>query len=375
MKQILLPTDFSSISNNAAKYALEMFGNEVYEREVEFTLFHAHLYVSPTMSSGMIPATSSEKLMESKKLSLDSQLEELRSAYPNQTIKAELTTGSVVSEISSYVEKESIDLVVLGSHPKSGIDRWVEGLNAYDISKDTACPVLVIPEDVRFTLLKKILFATDFRNLHDLSILESLRDVVKTHETEFMMLHIYAEKETSSDDKHKMNEALNKFFHSDRYRHYFLEHDDPVEGIEEFVTGYQADLLALVAQERGFLKSLFHKSVTKQMIIHSRLPLFILNATIKVPVTEKKKSVQERMREQVKDWKGDIDALYVQLHLGKKEAKDELDEKRQNAREKLHKLKERLNEVGEVSEDKWENFRKEMSDALGHMKKAFVGKK
>ena len=375
MKQILLPTDFSNISKNAARYALEMLGNEVYEREVEFTLFHAHFYVPPTMSPGTIPATTNDQLIESKKRSLEKHLEELRLSYPDQIIHSDLTSGKVVSEISSYVAKKSIDLVVLGSHPKSGMDRWVEGLNAYDISKETVCPVLVIPEDVTYSPLKKILFATDFNNLNDLSTLNPLRELVKSLEPEFMMLHIYSEKETSHDDKHKMNEALSTYFDSERYRHYFLEHNEPIEGIEEFAGGYQADLLALIGRERGFFRSLFHKSVTKRFIIHSKLPLFILSSTQSEPTTESTKPINERVREQVKGWKGDIEALKVQLHLGKKEAQDELDDQRQKARERLHKLQSKLSDIGEVSEDKWENFRKEMSEAISHMKKAFVGKK
>ena len=302
MKKILLPTDFSSISKNAAMYALEMFGKEVYNGEVEFILFHAHYYIPPTATPGGLPVMTDSEVLATKKQTFKKEIADLRALFPAQTIRKELLVGEVTSTITRFVQSESIDLAVVGSYPKSGFERWVEGLNAYDISKEAGCPVLVIPDGIKYHSPKKILFATDFRNLKDSDILQPLQETVKVLEPEFMMLHIYSEKSTTFKEKEMMNWALNMYFNTEKYNYHFLEHDDPTEGIEEFVSGYDADMLALVGQDRGFFESLFHKSVTKQMIIHSRIPLFILN------------NAYDEEEGQAEKWKSDKESMQVQIN-------------------------------------------------------------
>ena len=275
MTHILLPTDFSEFSHNAIKYALEMYGKT--QKKANFTLFHVHQIAAPMPAVGSVPVSAEPRLLEASKKRLIKECAEWQHKYPKLTINDYFTSGDVANEIHAYVKDHPTDLVVVASHKKSGLDRWIEGLNAYDIAKEAGCSVLVIPDTVIYNPLKKIVFATDFRNLGDFHILDPLREIVKQSETRFLMLHIYSEKKTSPHDRYMMNSILNDYFDSRQYNYYFLEHNDPAEGIEEFVQGYRADMLALVSQERGFFDKLFHKSVTKQMIIHSELPLLILH--------------------------------------------------------------------------------------------------
>ena len=275
MTHILLPTDFSEFSRNAIRYALEMFGKT--NENATFTLLHVHQIAAPMPAVGSVPVSAEPRLLEAAKKRLLKESVEWQEKYPNLTINDYFTSGDVANEIESYVEDHPTDLVVVASHRKSGLDRWIEGLNAYDIAREAGCSVLVIPDTVIYNPLRRIVFATDFRNLGDFKILDPLREIVKKTETKFLMLHIYSEKKTSPHDRYIMNDILDDYFDSDNYCYYFLEHKDPAEGIEEFVTGYEADMLALVSQEHGFFENLFHKSVTKQMIIHSELPLLILN--------------------------------------------------------------------------------------------------
>jgi nucleotide-binding universal stress UspA family protein len=49
------------------------------------------------------------------------------------------------------------------------------------------------------------------------------------------------------------------------------------EGIVNFVHNEAIDLLLLVPKERNFLESLFHKSVTKDMVLHPKVPIMIIH--------------------------------------------------------------------------------------------------
>ena len=372
MKKILLPTDFSDNARNAMKYAFELFGKAVYQDEVEFIVLHIH----PTVSAIPSPAPyfanprviSDEEIKE-----LDDRLAEecadFEEQYPKQRIKKELIAGISLEAIIDFIKETNIDLIVMGTKGASRLERLVMGSMALGVCQKAPCSVLVIPEKARFKSLERVLFSTDFRNLENLDILAPLHDVVEAYEARIFTLHIFPKKKTVSKEKEAINRMLNEYFDSKSYSHFFLEHDNPAEGIEEFIRGYRADILTLIGQERSFFENLFHRSVTKQLLFHSDIPVFVLNSTTK----EKDPSIKDDIKTQVDKWRANVEELNVQLHLGKVEASEKFEEHKGKAQKKLKEIKARLEKAEDIAEDKWDHFKKEMSDALDHLKKAFVG--
>lgn len=347
----------------------------MYSEDVNFILFHAYHYIEPTPSISSVPVMSKTKLFDTKREAFDEEIAVLQEDYPQYSIEGKFRLGRVLPEIAKYVEEEHIDLIVCGYRAKSNLMQWVEGLNAYEIAKEATVPVLIIPKDAECQIPRKVVFATDFGNLENLNILDELRNMVRKFEPNFMTLHVYSEKDTAEEDREKMNEMLTKYFNTNTYKHYFLELDDPVKGIEEFIVGYNADMLALVGKDRKFFDKLFHKSVTKQLIIDTHIPVLILNYPKIEIEKDEKAALKVRVREQLREWKADIEALNVQLNLGKTEAKEGWSDQKVKAKERLEVVKSRLGEAEGVAEDKWDHFKEEMGEALGHIKKAFVGKK
>ncbi|MBK8490135.1 MAG: universal stress protein [Saprospirales bacterium] len=281
MKKILLPTDFSTYSKVAIQYALELFGKEVYPEEATFVLMHAFSPDSaPILSSSPYVYASPihrRDVVRNAEKTLAGVCAEYRQQYPKQTIKERLIEGNPAEAILYMAQEEEVDLIVMGTMGMGVLERAVLGSVALGVSRDAHCPVLIVPGEAKFKRPQKLVFATDFRNLEDLHMLDPLRDLVDVFEPHFMLLHIYTEMDTSAEEKTRMNHILQDYFDTGAYSHFFLKRHDPVEGVEEFVEGFDVDLLALVGQERGFFEKLFHKSLTRNMVIHSEIPVFILN--------------------------------------------------------------------------------------------------
>jgi nucleotide-binding universal stress UspA family protein len=49
-----------------------------------------------------------------------------------------------------------------------------------------------------------------------------------------------------------------------------------VTAIEDFAKMKNADLVMMVTHERGWLEDLFHKSITKDMTLHSNVPFMTI---------------------------------------------------------------------------------------------------
>lgn len=157
LQNILVATDFSPCSEAAIPYALGLakrYGSKV------FTLYvmpHQVFVESPQPDPVQIRRTAERKLAEIAK------------TEAAQGIKHEevIREGEVPDAITNLVRKQRIDLIVMGTCGRKGVDKLLLGSVAEAVFRIAECPVLTIgPRVVRGPkldgALRRILFATDF---------------------------------------------------------------------------------------------------------------------------------------------------------------------------------------------------------------------
>jgi nucleotide-binding universal stress UspA family protein len=66
------------------------------------------------------------------------------STYSGTTLKAEVIMGKPADSIAEYAEKHGVDLIVIATHGRSGISRWVYGSVADKILRSACVPVLMV---------------------------------------------------------------------------------------------------------------------------------------------------------------------------------------------------------------------------------------
>ena len=67
-----------------------------------------------------------------------------KSKYGNVSIKSEVITGKTAETIADYATQNEVDLIIIASHGRSGISRWVLGSVAERIAHITCAPVLIV---------------------------------------------------------------------------------------------------------------------------------------------------------------------------------------------------------------------------------------
>jgi nucleotide-binding universal stress UspA family protein len=158
---ILFPTDFSVFSEAALPYA------ETLARRYEATLYPAHV-VPPQPNHGFpmepFPMTLDCAIQAAEEgLARVNGLEELKD-IPHQTL---LKQGLLWDVMAKMVERNHIDLIVLGTHGRTGLSRLAMGSVAEEIYRRASCPVLCVGPMVPHAAkqapeFRRILFATDF---------------------------------------------------------------------------------------------------------------------------------------------------------------------------------------------------------------------
>lgn len=140
--RILLPTDFTGASEEAARYALHL------ARQNKAKLYVLHVVDTSHEAAGFyLPHLSYEKLDKDLKAVASEMLGKFSSrmfkGYRN--VERHILAGEPYKEILKVVKGSRIDLIVMGTYGKQGIDRFFFGSTTERVMRKAACPVLVIP--------------------------------------------------------------------------------------------------------------------------------------------------------------------------------------------------------------------------------------
>ena len=148
LQRILLPTDFSDCSNVAFQYACELSNHF----DAELHLLHVIEHVVPTFPLYGVHTSPPPEMSEWKTSARD-QLEKLsgtKNIDHGKVIRA-LVVGRPSEKILDYSKEQSIDLIIMGTHGRSGLLHLVLGSVAESVLRKSNCPVLTIrPEGRHF---------------------------------------------------------------------------------------------------------------------------------------------------------------------------------------------------------------------------------
>ncbi|NBT12143.1 MAG: universal stress protein [Planctomycetia bacterium] len=136
-KTILFPTDFSLASDAALPHA------EALAKQSAARLLIVHVEEPPLAYGGGelyygLPEPSSERILK--------MLEDVRPADPAVTFAHRLTMGDPAGEIVRIAAEEGAEMIVLGTHGRTGVTRLLMGSVAEAIVRRAPCPVLVYRE-------------------------------------------------------------------------------------------------------------------------------------------------------------------------------------------------------------------------------------
>ena len=168
-------------------------------------------------------------------------------------------------------------MVVMGTNDYHSAWENAFGTNATSVLKQAHCHVLVVPEVAEFRGFSTVGFAA---NLHETDPYH-LWKFCKLMEPFHAIIHcVHIEKEGSSEKTKIRFEELQEFFaHNDvalQLQFHALEEDTIETGLEAFVNTWNLDLVAMSSPHRDVFSQVFHKSMTKQMALHSKVPLLVM---------------------------------------------------------------------------------------------------
>lgn len=150
LKTIVCAVDFSQFSDYALRYALDLA--RVFDAELK--LVHiVELPFLPSYSLAGVPDLSLpvEQIEQSAQETMQKVLDDCRSKYQN--VGGEVRTGTAFVEIINYAREVGADLIVVGTHGRTGLSHMIIGSVAEKVVRKAPCPVLSVKHpDHRFEM-------------------------------------------------------------------------------------------------------------------------------------------------------------------------------------------------------------------------------
>lgn len=275
MKKIIVPTDFSEVANNAFVHALELAS------KVDAELLLLHTYELPIVDNQFFPENY-QTIFDSLELA---QFEKFKELVPKLHAIAEerklqhikfshiIMDGDLVYNIKECIQKEAIDMVVIGT---SGATGWKEvfiGTNTGEVISSVNVPVLCIPALAEFNYIKNIGFTTRFREKDKASLTKTI-EIAKLTNSKVKCLHVQTDASDVVDDKIAY---WKEEFKNDPIQFFVIPNDDVTTTILDFITNQEIDVLAMVRHKRNFFVNLFETSLAEKMSYKSEIPVLVLH--------------------------------------------------------------------------------------------------
>ncbi|WP_047247422.1 universal stress protein [Maribacter thermophilus] len=275
MKRILLPTDFSDNALESIKYGLRAF------KDVECTFFLLNTYMPPVYHTEYLLGSPGQiglgdLLQEQSRTDLKKLKSRLEEEFENplHTFITRSAFNILSSEIRYVVEKENIDMVIMGTKGATGAKEIFMGSNTVDVIKNTKCPVLAIPDGFEYEDPKIILFPTDYEVEYDEQKMSSLLDIADKHLSEINVMHVSTGHElTPIQQKNKTD--LEKLL---GYKALFHDvgNDEIISAINKFQIKQKINLLVMIQNKHTFIERLFIEPVIKKIGFHVTIPFMVI---------------------------------------------------------------------------------------------------
>lgn len=271
MNMILVPTDFSDAAKNALDYAINI------AKRIKGEILLMNAYSIPRSgSSVMIDVSDVLKQDSIKKLQEEKQ--RIESSLGNIKLSLVSKNGFMNSSIASAIAENEISFVIMGTTGASGIKETFIGSNTASLIKEINIPLIVVPKDFKGSKIANITLSTDLNHLKSSNPFKPLKTIMNGDGPHISIINVSEDLRTTDPSKF-VNEALDLddlFFGTD-HSFKFVENSDVEKGILEFTNDNHSDLLVVISRKRNFFETLFHKSISKKLAMHSDTPMMILN--------------------------------------------------------------------------------------------------
>jgi len=275
MNKILVPCDFSEISENALEYAVEL------AKFFSSGLVLLHIDQIPVMSSefGMTAYNLTDIVTDNKEL-LHKKAEKLRLDQPSiASITCLCETGNPTDIINDCVDNHNIDCVVMGiSGHGSKFMKNVFGSTAVAVSKKVMIPTIIVPPGVKYKKVQNIAYACDYdAQIESNSSLVQVKYINTLLGSNLQILHVIPENHELNNKESEVDNFVEHKLENATHKTYIIAENNVSEALLFFISHHDIDMIIIEPKKHGFLHNVFYQSITSEVAFFSPVPVLTIH--------------------------------------------------------------------------------------------------
>ncbi len=272
MKTILIATDFSEAARNATHYGLRL--SVVFHAQVILCNVFEQVPVLEGDYPMPVIADDIKKLAEAQ---LENEVKGLH-AVAALPVKTRSVSGPHATALLEIAQEANADLIVMGMKSSLHTLRTVFGSTVSAVVKKSTIPILVIPEEVRYTDPKTVALANDGeleigKNLHQL---DWIRRITERFQSKLLVVKVVKDmldETTESFSSMIENKNILPTFNTE-YK--YVKDGGLQDALNDFIRFHNVDMLVMLPHRHSLVAKWFYKSATRSMIFHTHVPLLVL---------------------------------------------------------------------------------------------------
>lgn len=267
MSSILVVTNLSASSQNALDYAC----GYVQGKEARIVLLRVFSFSAGFAGEG-VSMTALTEVTASDESMLEAEKERILSVYPGLAIETKLVAGQFMDALQEAVAEEDARLVVMGAEGDyNDLMSW----DSYvlDAFIDLPVPVMMVPPTLKFTPVKHIAFACNYKREDLYGPVQTLRRIITRTHAQLYFVHVGSGLSAEELEwKQKWQQELSDLpvtFEE-------LAADNVVSALDEFTKSNHIDLLVIRPHRAGIWAGIFSSSNTRAIAHLNKMPVLAL---------------------------------------------------------------------------------------------------
>jgi nucleotide-binding universal stress UspA family protein len=300
LKKIVCTTDFSDSSNMAVDYAIAL------AKEFRAKLYLSHVIDLPSVGmygdAFSYPVGQQDRIVEYSR----GYLQKLVGDTPVDW-EPLIQMGHAAAEITRLAKEKCVDMVISGTHSRSGLKRFLLGSITGSLLRTLPCPLLVVrgPElgfvspDKRELRLRRILIGCDFSSDSHLALQYGL-SLAQEFQSELYLAHVIeppvyediikrsieSEEEFQQDLRVRLNDKL-KSVVPDEAKNWCdpvttLLAGQPHEELIKYAVVHSINLIVMGFRGHGLVETLLVGSTADRVVHRAACPVLLVRPTVQV---------------------------------------------------------------------------------------------
>jgi hypothetical protein len=179
--------------------------------------------------------------------------------------------AGVVYSIGRLISQEDASLVVMSVSDRV---KLFEDSYSLQMINESNCPVLVVPYGYMYNDVRRVVLASDFKNVDKTIPLEKVKNILRIFRPELHVVHVNPEIYISLDEallaqRNQLAEMLADF----HPQFHFITTNDFPESLEQFIDDKEIDLVLTFPRKHSYLSTLIKGTNTQKLVYKNSVPV------------------------------------------------------------------------------------------------------